>query len=81
MTVKKVAQSAMRQLTGMLTFGRPVPSATERAIERDTLRRRIRQGPLRFDDVKRLNAIDNLDEKWGCKPLRVLLYKLGSDDD
>jgi hypothetical protein len=37
--------------------------------------------PVRFDDVKRLNALNDLDGDWGCRPLRMLLYKLSKKGD
>lgn len=54
---------------------------TERAVEREELLRRIACGQRRFDHIKRLNALEALDADWGCKLLRVLLYKLHKSGD
>ena len=58
------------------SIGPPIPMPTERTAEREELLQRIATGPLRFDDIQRLKALDDLDGDWGCKLLRVLLYKL-----
>jgi len=31
---------------------------------------------INFDDLQRVNAMRSLNENWGCKLLRVLLYRL-----
>lgn len=69
------------RLTHIFSIGRPMPDEAERTDECDTLRRKILDGPQRIDDVKRLNALEDLVADWGCKPLRVPLYKLLKDDD
>lgn len=63
------------------SIGPKIPTLAERAAEREELLRRIAGGPPRFDHLKRLNALDNLDADWGCKLLRVLAYKLDKSDD
>lgn len=59
----------------------PIPAPAERAAEREELLQHIANGPLRFDHIQRLNALDDLDGDWGCKFLRVLAYKLDKSDD
>ena len=63
------------------SIGPPIPTPAERAAEREDLLQRIATGPRRFDSMKRLNALDDLDGDWGCKALRVLAYKLHKSDD
>lgn len=65
----------------LFAFGELIPNEAERAAEREDLDARISVCPIRFDDVKRLNALDDLDGDWGCRPLRVLLYKLSKKGD
>lgn len=54
-------------------LGRP---AVWRARPSITLNRHIS-----FDDVKRLNALRDLNGNWGCRLLRGLLYKLHKHGD
>lgn len=68
-------------LARIFSIGRTLPEEADRVAERDVLRRRILVGPIRLDDIKRLNALEDLDGDWGCKPLRILLYKLHKDGD
>lgn len=70
-----------QRIARAISFGRPVPNAAAREAERAELLLRIQAGRFRLDDIKRLQALDNLDAQWGCKPLRLLLYKLSRDDD
>lgn len=69
-------KSPMQHLGRIFAFGDSIPKETERAAEREALRARITIGSIQFDDVKRLNALDDLDCDWGCWPLGVLMYKL-----
>lgn len=81
MAFMKVLGSAARWLTSRLTFGRPVPCADDRIAEQEVIQGRISRGNVRFDDVKRLHALEELDGHWITKPFRVLMYKIGSEDD
>jgi hypothetical protein len=71
----------IRHVARLLAFGQPIPNEADRAAEREVLQTRISIGPIRFDDVQRLNALNDLDGDWGCWPLRVLLYKLSKKGD
>lgn len=70
-----------QRLARIFSIGRPIPDYADRVAEFCTLRRRILNAPFRIDDIKRLNALDNLAGDWSCKPLRALLCKLGKDGD
>ena len=68
-------------IAGIGSIGPPIPTSAELAIEREALLQRIANGPLRFDEIKRLNALNSLDGDWGCKLLRLLAYKFDKFDD
>lgn len=70
-----------KHLARIFSMGPPIPTPAERAVERAALRQRILKGPVRFDDITRLNALDDLDADWGCKLLRMLSYKLYKSGD
>lgn len=77
----KMLRSTALWLTSRQAFGRPVPCAADRIAEQEAIRDRINRCGVRFDDIKRLRALEELDGHWSTKPVRVLMYKLGRDDD
>jgi hypothetical protein len=80
-TVFNMKSYILQPVADLFAFGEPIPNEAECAAEREALHARISTGPIRFDDVKRLNTLDDLDGDWGCRPLRVLLYKLSKKGD
>jgi hypothetical protein len=80
-TLLNMKSYMVQHLAPLFAFGESIPNEAERATEREALDARISVCPIRFDDVRRLNALEDLDGDWGCRPLRVLLYKLSKKGD
>ena len=58
----------------------PVPKQTKLATAAYTIQR-VASPTLTFDQTSDSHALENLNGDWGCKLLRVLLYKLHKSGD